>query len=205
MASTATEWLTTTFEPIWQTPIALAKVLGVAEAGTMIGGLFLVIASLELLRSSGPLLSYVARLVVVAAAAFFSATFFYGDFMAAPAKAAYSLIGMSEARHSTVLLTTLGAAGVTLVYQAGRRSAGAGRAKPETATDRFRARMMAARNEKTGRISDLGRVLALDTAGRIQLRQLTHNAKKSTVVVRPGGRLLPSISHTNGSRRSGWG
>jgi hypothetical protein len=48
-------------------------------------------------------------------------------------------------------------------------------------------------------------MLALDTAGRMQLRQLTHNAKKSTVVVRPGGRLLPSISHTNGGRRSGWG
>jgi hypothetical protein len=204
MASTATEWLTTTFEPIWQTPIALAKVLGVAEAGTMLAGLFLVIASLELLRSSGPFLSFIARLLVVAAGVFFGATFFYGDFMAAPAKAAYSLIGMSETRHNTMLFTTLGAAGVTLVYQAGRRSANT-RTKPETATERFRARMAAARSEKMGRISELGRTLALDTAGRIQLRQLTYNAKKATVTVRAGGRMLPSISHTNGSRRSGWG
>lgn len=196
MASTATEWLTTTFEPLWQTPIALAKVLGIAQSGTMLAGIFLVIASLELLRSSGPLLSYVARLLVLSAAVFFGATFFYGDFMAAPAKAAYSLIGMNDARHDSVLLTTLGAAGVGLVYQAGRRSAGGGRAKPETATDRFRARMLAARSENLARISE---------PGRIRMRQVTYNAKKQTTVVRAGGRVLPSISHTNGARRSGWG
>src|SRR5262245_49076285 len=85
-------WLAKLTEPYWLTLEALGDMIVAAGAGTALVGAFLLVISLDYLRSSKGAFIPVSRVVAFAATAFFIASFVYGDFLAAPAKAAYSAI-----------------------------------------------------------------------------------------------------------------
>ena len=173
-------------EPYWLTLQALAGMIVAAGAGTAIFGIFLMFLALDFLRvSTGPFV-LVSRVAAIGTTMFVLATFVYGDFMAAPAKAAYSaIVARSPAVPSSVVaLSTLSAAGAGLFFYAGRQSA------PRTlalAPQRPSMRaLMSARREAGGfRVADFGKSLTLDPAGRLQLRQLSRNPKKAAHTVRP--------------------
>jgi hypothetical protein len=174
-------------EPYWLTLQALGGMIVTAGAGTTIFGSLLLLLSLDLLRGSkgGPLV-IVWRTAAVASAFFLLASVTIGDFMAAPAKAAYTaIVARSPAVPSGVVaLSTLGAAGAGLIFYAGRQTA------PRVAAHEPRrpsmSALMSARREAGGfRVADFGKTLSLDPAGRLQLRQLSRNPKKTANFVRP--------------------
>ena len=193
-------------EPLWQTPLALAHVLGLAQAGTALFGLFMFVAALELLRSSSGIVMHSARVVAFGAAGIVGASLIFGDFLAPPARAAISLIAtrLPAAHAPTALFATLGAATAGIAYGASRKSGAAKATKPVKSTA-VRARldhMHFAPAAGAVRITDMGRALMLDPAGRIQFRQLTNRPK--TVAVRPvrvAGALL-QIAHGPGAGRA---
>jgi hypothetical protein len=103
--------------PYWLTLQALGAMISEAGAGTALVGSFLLLLSLDFLRASKGLFVPVARALSVAFTLFVLASFVYGDFLAAPAKAAYSaIVARSDSvPPNVVVLTTLGAAGGFLV------------------------------------------------------------------------------------------
>jgi len=147
----------------------------------MLFALLLVVAALEFLRSSDGLLAHIARVIVIGGAVLFALSLYYGDVLAAPARAAYSLIGLNDSHPNTVLLTTLGAASAGLAYRAGRRAVQTPGARPPVST------VLSQMNRSKARTENM--MLALDAAGRIQLRGLAHNPKKSVVSVRVSRRM----------------
>lgn len=175
--------------PYWLTLEALAGMIAAAGAGTALLGTLLLLTSLDLLSSSkGPLVP-VWRVAAVASSLFLLASVLFGDFMAAPAKAAYTaIVARSPAMPTGVVaLSTLGAAGAGLIFYAGRQNGA--RATASTSKRPAISTLMAARREAGGfRVSEFGKGLALDPAGRLQLRQLSRNPKKATHVVRPAVR-----------------
>ena len=172
--------------PYWLTLEALAGMIAAAGAGTASLGTLLLLTSLDLLSSSkGPLVP-VWRVAAVASTLFLLASVVFGDFMAGPAKAAYSaIVARSPAVPSgAVALSTLGVAGAGLIFYAGRQN-GARATAVEPKRPAVSA-LMSARREAGGfRVADFGKTLALDPAGRLQLRQLSRNPKKAAHVVRP--------------------
>jgi hypothetical protein len=187
-------------EPYWLTLEALGDMIVGAGAGTALVGAFLLVLSLDFQRSSKGVLVPVSRVIAAAATAFFIASFVYGDFLAAPAKAAYSAIvaRAPEVPSRAVVLTTLGAAGAGIFYYAGRKSAPDSRAhKPPSSTART---LLAARNAPFAQ--DFTKAIALDAAGRLHLRQLARNPKKHANSVRAGGRVTPqNVYWTRSGRR----
>ena len=179
-------------EPFWLTLIALGHMLAAAGAGTAIIGAFLLLLSLDLLRSSRGILVPIARAAAIGSSLFIIAAFVYGDFLAAPAKAAYtSIVARSpNVPSGVVALTTLSAAGASLIFFAGRQSAPRHISVPPQRPT-LQA-LMAARRDASGlRVADLGKALTLDPAGRLQLRQLSRNPKKPANTVRSALRSMP--------------
>jgi len=156
--------------------------LGVgAGIGTLIVGLLLLLISLEFLRTSRGAIKTVGRLASIASAAFILAAVVYGDFLAGPAKAAYSLISerAGTVAPETAALTTVGVAGVGVLAYVGRRSAINTRRNEET---RWQPRRYASMGNEIG---ELSRLVALDPAGRLHLRAYSRNAKKDVQTVKP--------------------
>ena len=194
------DWLALLTEPFWLTLYALAEVIGNAGAGTALFTGFLLVVSLDYLRSSKDALIPVARALSIAASALFIAAFVYGDFLAAPAKAAYSaVVARSEVvPPKVVALTTLGAAGAGVFFLAARRQTAA---HTISAPPRPTYALAAARRELA--VAALGRSLALDAAGRLQLRQMSRNSKKTVNAVRPAMRAMAPVAiATRGARRA---
>jgi hypothetical protein len=183
------------FAPLWQTPVALLEVLGVAQVGTAIVGLFLFLAALELLRSSSGVVALFARVVAVGAAAFVSASLVFGDFMAPTAMAVYARMASRVPEHhtSTVLAATFGAATAGVALGSSRRGA----AVPPKRTrehaeiqSRLDIALVLASVDPV-QASTLGKLRGLDTASRIQLRLLTNRPAKAVETKVPRGRGLP--------------
>jgi hypothetical protein len=185
-------------EPFWLTLHALGVVIGEAGAGTALFSGFLLLLSLDFLRSSKGLFVPVSRVVAVGATAFFLAAFVYGDFLAAPAKAVYSaLVARAEPiAPDVVVLTTLGAAGASAYLMTSRRQA----LRVVSAPAQPRRSSAAALRLAAG--DEFGGPLALDAAGRLQLRQMRHNPKKRVSVIRAAPRALARpVGLTRSGRR----
>jgi len=193
-------------EPFWLTLEALGGMIVAAGAGTAILGSFLLLLSLDFLRASKGLFIHVARTAAVASSFFIVASFVYGDFMAGPARAAYTaIVARSPAVPSSVVaLTTLSAAGASLIFYAGRNTAPRGLALPP---QRPGAHALISVRRESGalRIAEFGRALSLDPAGRLQLRQMSRNPKKSAHVVRPAMRSMAAGVHAAGTHGAGMG
>jgi len=195
------DWLAMLTEPFWLTLYALSEMIGEAGAGTALFAGFLLLVSLDFLRSSKDALIPVARAFAIASSIFFVASFVYGDFLAAPAKALFSsVVARSDVvPPNVVALTTLGAAGAGAFFFVGRRQMTV-RAVP--------ARPQAARVSAAGRrdqtVAALGHALAIDAAGRLQLRQMSRNAKKTVNTVRPAVRAMApvAVAARGGARRA---
>lgn len=184
------------FAPLWQTPMAVMEVLGLAHLGTAIIGLFLFLAALELLRSSSGVVALFARAVAVGAAAFVGASLIYGDFMAPTAKAVYAtMASRTPVDHtSTVLAATFGAATAGVALSSSRKAAAAapprrGREHAEVQSRLDIALVLASADP--ARVSALSKLRVLDVASRIQLRLLTNRPAKVAERKVPRGRGLP--------------
>ena len=191
-------------EPYWLTLEALGGMIAAAGAGTALVGAFLLVIALDYLRSSKGAFVPVSRVVAVAATAFFIASFVFGDFLAAPARAAYSAIVARApvVPSHAVALSTLGAAGAGIIYYAGRKSVPAPVLKPSTSMSR--ALFAARRDAPFAR--ELSNAIALDAAGRLQLRQLARNPRKPSNAVRMGARTMPqNVYWTHSGRRVAYG
>ena len=167
-------------EPLWQTPLAVANTLGVAEATTFLFSLFLFVAALEVLRASAGILVHGARLVALLAAGLASASLVYGDFLLPPAKAALTMITarLPQQHTQTAIAATIGVATIGAAYRAGKVSA----ATSARRASNYRASRMGSGHASArsgGRVSEPDRVLALDTTRRLHMRQLAHNPKKA--------------------------
>jgi hypothetical protein len=165
-----------TLQGIWSLAIG-------AQIGTLVVGSLLLLFSLEFLRASKGWMKMVGRAASVGSAAFLIAAILYGDFLAAPAKAAYSLI--SE-RAATVppnagAWTTVGVATVGVLAYVGRKATLSARRGEEP---RWQPRRYAA-GPAIGTLADLSRVVSLDPAGRLQLRNFMRNSKKPVSAVKP--------------------
>jgi hypothetical protein len=169
-------------DPMWNTLVALGDLTISAEAGTALFAFALVVLSLEFLRESKGFFVPLARLAVVGSLLFTAAYFVYGDFLALPAKGALARFtaGLPAATQNTLLMTGLGAGAAGLTFYAGTRS-GAASAMRQTkrhAAAAVRRFASAAHVNRPLLVSDLGRGLSLDLAGRLQLRAMTRNPKK---------------------------
>lgn len=163
-------------EPVWQTPIALFEALSGAGAGTALFAGVVLIAALEFLRSSQGMLVWPARAMAVFACALFVASLVYGDFLAAPARAAYRAIAEREGLHPTLLATSVGSAMAGIAYRAGKNS---------HAADTARAPSTQRRGGDLAAVSAAARTQAVDIATRLRLQQLVRNAPKREAA-RPG-------------------
>lgn len=174
-------------DPYVQTVEALWALTVSAQIGTLVFGVALLLLSLELLRASKGWISYVWRLASAGSAAFLIAAIVYGDFLAQPAKEAYSLISERAGwvPPTTAALTTMGVASVGVLAYVGRRATIAVRANdaPRWQARRFGASRHISRS--SGDVGELSRLVALDPAGRLHLRQFTRNAKKDVAAVKP--------------------
>jgi hypothetical protein len=86
---------------------------------------------------------------------------------------------------TTAALTTMGVASVGVLAYVGRRATIAVRANdaPRWQARRFGASRPISRS--SGDVGELSRLVALDPAGRLHLRQFTRNAKKDVASVKP--------------------
>ncbi|MBL8783058.1 MAG: hypothetical protein JNL06_19140 [Alphaproteobacteria bacterium] len=175
--------------PYWLTLQALAAMITEAGAGTALIGSFLLLLSLDFLRASKGLFVPVARVLSVGFTLFVVASFVYGDFLAAPAKAAYSAI---VARSDTVapnvvVLTTLGAAGAGAFFMTSWRQA------PRTMSQKSASTRVFASMRRAAPSAIAARAPAIDAAERLQLRQMSHNPKKAVSAVRPAVRAMAAV------------
>lgn len=173
--------------PYWLTLQALGSMISEAGAGTALVGGFLLLLSLDFLRASKGLFVPVARALSVGFTLFVLASFVYGDFLAAPAKAAYSAIvaRTDSVPPNVVVLTTLGAAGaffVTSWRQAPRQIV---QKSPPT-------RVFASMRRAAPAVAT--RAPAIDAAERLQLRQMSHNPKKAVNTARPAMRAMAAVA-----------
>ena len=187
-------------EPFWLTLQALGGMVVAAGAGTAIFGTFLLLLSLDLLRlSKGPFV-LVSRAAAVGSSLFVLAAFVYGDFLAPPAKAAYTaIVARSPVVSSNVVaLTTLSAAGAGLFFYAGRQSAPRSVAALPPHRPSMRTLLSVRREAAAMRgagVAEFGKALMLDPAGRLQLRQLSRNPKKPGNSMRSALRSMPTSAH----------
>lgn len=168
-----------TLEAIWTLAVA-------SQIGTLIVGAALLLASLELLRASKGWTKHLFRVASIGSATFLIAAVVYGDFLAGPAKAAYSLISERAGRvpPEAAAWATMGVASVGVLAYVGRKAAVNARGAD---APRWRPRGFASSSASRGRgdLGDLSRLVALDPAGRLQLRLFTRNAKKDVQTIKP--------------------
>ena len=170
-------------DPYVQTLDGLWSLAFGAGAGTLIFGAILLLLSLEFLRSSKGWMKIVGRAASVGSAAFLIAAIIYGDFMAGPAKAAYSLISerASSVPPNAGAWATVGVATVGVLAYVGRKAALNARRSDEPRWKPWRGTQM----QTSTSLGDFHRVISLDAAGRLQMRNFMRNAKKSVNVVKP--------------------
>ena len=186
--------------PYWLTLQALGSMLAEAGAGTALVGGFLLLLSLDFLRASKGIFVPVARVLSVGFTLFVLASFVYGDFLATPAKAAYSaIVARSETvPPNVVVLTTLGAAGAFFVTSWRQAPRAVSQKSPSM-------RVFASMRRAPAAIA--ARAPSIDAAERLQLRQMSHNPKKAVNAVRPAMRAMaaaqPIPRHGQRSARFG--
>lgn len=171
------------FDPYTQTLEALWSLAAGAQIGTLVVGAVLLLFSLEFLRASKGWVKMIGRLASVASAAFLIAAILYGDFLAGPARAAYTLV---SDRAGTVppdagAWTTVGVATVGVLAYVGRRATLAARRGEEP---RWQPRRYAG-TSAPGSLGELTHFVSLDPAGRLQIRNFTRNPKKPVNTVKP--------------------
>ena len=164
-------------EPFWQTPMAVLDALGNAQAGTLLFSLFVFIAALELLRSGSGLVAGIARIIAVIALVMASATAIYGDYLAPPAAAMLTRVGLHEHHQDQALVAMLGVAAMGVAFGAGRFEASPARI----------VRFERARSLGWGRA---GEPPAPSVSERLQSRQATHNPKRAAQRTYRGPRPL---------------
>jgi hypothetical protein len=173
-------------DPYRETAEALWALAVGAQIGTLIVGATLLMVCLELLRASKGWVKHIWRLASIGSATFLVAAIVYGDFLAGPAKAAYSLIAerAGSVPPEAAAWTTMSVASVGVLAYVGRRAALNARAGEEP---RWRTRAYASSRTSRvrGDLGELGRLVALDPAGRLQLRLFTRNAKKDVQTIKP--------------------
>lgn len=190
-------------EPMVNTVAALGELVLASGAGTALFAFILTILSLEFLRESKGFFVPIARAAVVGALAFSAAFFLYGDFLLQPAKAAVARFTaeLPSASQNALLLTSLGVAGAGITFYAGSRS-GAAKALRTARIGAAKAvtRFVSKPDPSTPlRVSDLGRGLSLDVAGRLQLRALTRNPKRPPArAVKPALKSFASLQRARG-------
>jgi lysylphosphatidylglycerol synthetase-like protein (DUF2156 family) len=190
-------------EPLVNTIAALGDLFVAAGAGTALFAFVLTILALEFLRESKGFLIPVARTAVVGSLVFTLACWFYGDFLLQPAKAAAARFSqeLPGASQSTMLLTGLGVAGAALTFYAGANSGASNALRKAKAGAAKAAIRFVSKPDANAplRVSDLGRGLSLDVAGRLQLRALTRNPKKPPArAVKPALRTYASLQRARG-------
>jgi hypothetical protein len=173
--------------PYWLTLQALGTMISEAGAGTALVGSFLLLLSLDFLRASKGLFVPVARALSVAFTLFVLASFVYGDFLAAPAKAAYSaIVARSDSGPpNVVVLTTLGAAGAFFVTS--------WRQAPRAMSQKSPPARVFASMRRAASAAAATRASSIDAAERLQLRQMRHNPKKAVSAVRPAVRAMAAV------------
>src|SRR5262245_43781652 len=128
MSETIGSWfgaLGNLFDPYLQTVLGLWSLAVGAQIGTLVVGIILLLLSLDLLRASKVWPSYFWRLCSLASASFLIAAIIYGDFLAGPVKAAYTLVAERAAvvPPQAAAWTTVGVASVAALAYVGRKSA----------------------------------------------------------------------------------
>ena len=157
-------------DPLIHTPVAVFELLSAAQANTLLFAFFAALAALELFRSSTGIMLLFARFAFAITVLAIVATAQYGDFLAAPAKAAFTAIlaqhpaeGQQTAFITTLSLVTAGAA-----FQAGRANVQPPRnpyqSRPRT------PRNSASRSLKSGERP--GRLVDLSLADRQLVRKM---------------------------------
>jgi hypothetical protein len=189
--------------PIIGTVSALGDLTVAAGAGTALFAFVLVILSLEFLRESKGFFVPVARAAVVGALAFTAAFFLYGDFLSQPAKAALARFAadLPAASQNALLLTSLGVAGAGVTFYAGSKSGAASALRSARAgAGKSVIRFVSRPDPSTPiRVSDLGRGLSLDVAGRLHLRSLARNPKNPPLrATKPAMRPLAPLQRARG-------
>ena len=173
-------------DPYRQTLEALWTLAIGAQIGTLIVGATLLLICLEFLRASKGWGKLIWRVASVGSASFLMAAIVYGDFLARPAKDAYSLISerAGQVPPEAAAWTTMGVASVGVLAFVGRRAALTARAGDEP---RWQGRRFVPAHISHGQrdVGELSRLAALDPAGRLQLRLYSRNAKKDVASVKP--------------------
>jgi hypothetical protein len=188
------ETFTAALAPLWETPLALAQVLGLAHAGTTIFSFLVFLAALEFLRRSQGLLAVAARVGAVISFGLMGASLQYGDFLAPPVHSVLMLMSerMPESKSDKALLATLGVATLGVAYRAGKSSGLQAASLPPR-----RPRSLHA-TSKSGQLqSSRQRVVALGITERLHLRQLAGQPKKQSS-------RYPKTMRTPGPARA-WG
>ena len=170
-------------DPYVQTLEALWSLAVAAQIGTLVFGGVLLLLSLEFLRASKGWVKMIGRVASVGSAAFLIAAVLYGDFLAGPAKAAYSLVSerAGAVPPNAGAWTTMGVATVGVLAYVGRRAALSARRGDEP---RWQPRRYASTTAPSS-LAELSRLVSLDPAGRLQLRNFTRNSKKTVNSVKP--------------------
>jgi hypothetical protein len=170
-------------DPYRQTVEALWTLAVGAQIGTLIFGSLLLLLSLEFLRTSRGWVKFVGRTASIGSAAFLIAAIVYGDFLAGPAKAAYTLISerAGVVPPSAAAWTTMGVASVGVLAYVGRKATVKVRRGDEP---RWRAQRFTPARAPSS-LNELSRLVALDPAGRLHLRNFQRNAKKEVQTVKP--------------------
>lgn len=157
-------------DPLIHTPIAVFELLSAAHAHTLIFSIFACLAALELFRSSTGIVLYFARFAFAITVLAILATFQYGDFLVAPAKAAISVIMANQPPETqqTAFITTLSLVTAGAAYHAGRANVRAARSPYRSTSHQTRA--TAKRAVKTGERP--GRLVDLSLADRLLVRKM---------------------------------
>jgi hypothetical protein len=139
--------------------------------------------SLEFLRASKGWMKIVGRAASIGSAAFLISAVLYGDFLAGPAKAAYSLISERAAAvpPNAGAWATMGVATVGVLAYVGHKATVRARRGDEP---RWQPRRFAQASTPAS-LAELSRIVSLDPAGRLQLRNFTRNGKKDVNRVKP--------------------
>lgn len=182
--------------PYWLTLQALGSMLAEAGAGTALVGSYLLLLSLDFLRASKGIFVPIARVLSVAFTLFVLASFVYGDFLAAPAKAAYTaIVARSDAvPPNVVVLTTLSAAGAGAFFMSSRRQG------PRAISKAPSMHMFASMRREVSAVVER-RSPSLDAAERLQQRQMSHNPKKAVNAVRSAARATSAAAPVTRSGR----
>jgi uncharacterized SAM-binding protein YcdF (DUF218 family) len=170
MAAVSAEAGVDLLDPLIHTPVAVFEMLSAAHATTLIFSTFAALAALELFRSSTGIVLILARFAFAVTVLAIVATAQYGDFLAAPAKAAFSAILAHQPVESqqTAFITTLSLVTAGAAFQAGRANVQPSRAPYRSTLQSSRG--SAARGLKSAERP--GRIVDLSLADRLLVRKM---------------------------------